>query len=319
VTLADYSGFAGEAMSMGERTPLAAIDAPASGRMAVAEAITNLLAAPIELGRVKLSANWMAACGEPGEDAALYETVRAVGMELCPALGISIPVGKDSLSMRTQWRESGENRKVTSPVSLIVSAFATLPDVRGTLTPQLDAARETTLVLIDLGKGQRRMGGSILAQSLEQTGDRVPDLDDPQDLVRLVAAVNELRAQGLVLAYHDRSDGGLFAAACEMAFAGHVGVALNVDLLVTEGDGIADSRADHGDAKNWAQQVGARRDELTLQALFNEELGVLLQVATESRNEVMQVLRRHGLSRFSHFVGTTRPASSTMEVGKGEV
>jgi phosphoribosylformylglycinamidine synthase len=319
VTLADYRGFAGEAMSMGERTPLATIDAPASGRMAVAEAITNLLAAPIELARVKLSANWMAACGEPGEDAALYETVRAVGMALCPALGISIPVGKDSLSMRTQWREGDENRKVTSPVSLIVSAFASLADVRGTLTPQLDASRDTTLILIDLGKGQRRMGGSILAQILDQVGDRVPDLDDPQDLMRLVAAVNELRAQGSILAYHDRSDGGLFAAACEMAFAGHVGVALNVDLLVTEGDGISDSRADHGDAKNWAAQVGPRRDELTLQALFNEELGVLLQVATASRNDVMQVLRRHGLAKFSHFVGTTRPAASAIEVGKGEV
>jgi phosphoribosylformylglycinamidine synthase len=319
VTLADYRGFAGEAMSMGERTPLAAIDAPASGRMAVAEAITNLLAAPIDLPRVKLSANWMAACGEPGEDAALYETVRAVGMQLCPALGVSIPVGKDSLSMRTQWRDANENKKVTSPVSLIVTAFATLADVRGTLTPQLEAAQGTTLVLVDLGKGQRRMGGSILAQLLGQVGDRVPDLDDPQDLIHLVNAVNELRAQGRILAYHDRSDGGLFAAACEMAFAGHVGVALNVDLLVTEGDGISDSHAEYGDAKNWASQVGVRRDELTLQALFNEELGVLLQVATESRDEVMQVLRRHGLSKFSHFVGMTRPVSSAIEAGKGEV
>ncbi len=319
VTLADYRGFAGEAMSMGERSPLAAIDAPASGRMAVAEAITNLLAAPIELPRVKLSANWMAACGEPGEDAALYATVKAVGMELCPALGISIPVGKDSLSMRTQWSEGERREKVSSPVSLIVSAFATLADVRRTLTPQLDATRETTLVLVDLGKGRRRMGGSILAQALDQIGHEVPDLDDPKDLIRLVDAVNELRSQGRILAYHDRSDGGLFAAACEMAFAGHVGVTLNVDLLVTEGDGISDSRADHGDAKNWAAQVGPRRDELTLQALFNEELGVLLQVATEGRDEVMQLLRRHGLSRHSHFVGSTRPVSSAIDAGKGEV
>jgi phosphoribosylformylglycinamidine synthase len=319
VTLADYRGFAGEAMSMGERTPLASIDAAASGRMAVAEAITNLLAAPITLDRVKLSANWMAACGEPGEDAALYETVRAVGLELCPALGVSIPVGKDSLSMRTQWSEGGQQRKISSPVSLIVSAFATLDDVRGTLTPQLDATRDTTLVLVDLGQGKRRLGGSILAQVLEQSGGDVPDLDDAQDLVRLVAAVNELRAQGSVLAYHDRSDGGLFAAACEMAFAGQVGVALNVDLLVTEGDGIADSRADFGDAKNWAAQVGPRRDELTLQALFNEELGVLLQVPTDRRNDVMQVLRRHGLSKHSHFVGTTRPVSSPIDAGKGEL
>lgn len=315
VTLADYSGFAGEAMSMGERTPLAAVDAPASGRMAVAEAITNLLAAPIELSRVKLSANWMAACGEPGEDAALYETVRAVGMELCPQLGVSIPVGKDSLSMRTQW----DGKKVTSPVSLIVSAFATLQDVRGTLTPQLDATQDTTLVLVDLGKGRHRMGGSILAQALGQAGGDVPDLDDAKDLVNLVNAVNALRSQGRILAYHDRSDGGLFAAAAEMAFAGHVGVSLNVDLLVTEGDGISDSRAEYGDAKNWAGQVSARREELTLKALFNEELGVLLQVRSAQRNEVMQVLREHGLSRFSHFVGTTRPQGSSIDVGKGEL
>lgn len=321
VTLADYKGFAGEAMSMGERTPLAAVNAPASGRMAVAEAITNLLAAPIELPRVKLSANWMAACGEPGEDAALYETVRAIGMELCPQLGVSIPVGKDSLSMRTVWQDpsgSGEGNKVTSPVSLIVSAFATLSDVRGTLTPQLEATEDTTLVLIDLGKGRHRMGGSILAQALEQPGGDVPDLDDPQDLVRLVNAVNALRAQGRILAYHDRSDGGLFAAACEMAFAGHVGVALNVDMLVTEGDGISDSKAEYGDAKNWAAQVSARREELTLKALFNEELGVLLQVRTEERNEVMQLLREHGLSKYSHFVGKTRPAASSIDLGKGE-
>nr|WP_296019101.1 phosphoribosylformylglycinamidine synthase [uncultured Acidovorax sp.] len=320
VTLADYKGFAGEAMSMGERTPLAAINAPASGRMAVAEAITNLLAAPIELPRVKLSANWMAACGEPGEDAALYETVKAVGMELCPALGISIPVGKDSLSMRTQWSEGADKKKVTSPVSLIVSAFASLSDVRGTLTPQLDATEaDTTLVLIDLGKGQNRMGGSILGQTLEQSGDVVPDVDDPKDLVNLVNAVNALRAKGQILAYHDRSDGGLLAAAAEMAFAGHVGVALNVDLLVTEGDGINDSRMETGDAKNWAQQVSARREELTLKALFNEELGVLLQVRTAERNDVMQVLREHGLSKFSHFVGKTRPVSSEIDAGKGEL
>ena len=319
VTLADYQGFAGEAMAMGERTPLAAIDAPASGRMAVAEAITNLLAAPIELSRVKLSANWMAACGEPGEDAALYETVKAVGMELCPALGVSIPVGKDSLSMRTQWQEGGQRKQVTAPVSLIVSAFASIDDVRPTLTPQLDATQDTTLVLVDLGKGRHRMGGSILAQVLDQPGGEVPDLDDPQDLVNLVRAVNALRAQGRILAYHDRSDGGLFAAACEMAFAGHVGVSLNVDLLVTEGDGISDSRAEYGDAKNWAAQVSARREELTLKALFTEELGVLLQVRTAERNEVMHVLREHGLSRFSHFVGVTRPASSAIDVGKGEV
>ncbi|MED5619408.1 phosphoribosylformylglycinamidine synthase [Ideonella sp. BN130291] len=302
VTLADYAGFRGEAMSMGERTPLAALDAPASGRMAVAEAITNLLAAPIELSRIKLSCNWMAACGEPGEDAALYDTVKAVGMELCPALGIGVPVGKDSLSMRTRWSDGGETKQVIAPVSLIVSAFATLDDVRGTLTPQLQPG-DTTLILIDLGQGQGRMGGSILAQTLNQFGDTVPDLDDPAQLKALVQAINRLRAQGQLLAYHDRSDGGLWAAVCEMAFAGHLGVALNVDLLVTESDGIGDSRAEYGDSKNWASQVSERRNELTLKALFNEELGALIQVRSADRDAVMATLRELGLSRHSHVIG----------------
>ena len=259
VTLADYSGFRGEAMSMGERTPLAVLDAPASGRMAVGEAITNLLSAPIELSRVKLSCNWMAACGEPGEDAALYDTVRAVGMALCPALGIGVPVGKDSLSMRTRWTDDGAARQVTAPVSLIVSAFASLDDVRPALTPQLQPG-DTTLILIDLGAGRCRMAGSMLAQVVNQFGDQVPDLDDPAQFKSLVAAINKLRGAGQLLAYHDRSDGGLWATVCEMAFAGHMGVSLNVDMLVLEGDGIHDSRAEHGDAKNWPPRLapGAR-------------------------------------------------------------
>ena len=302
VTLADFVGFAGEAMAMGERTPLAALDAPASGRMAVGEAITNLLAAPIELSRVKLSANWMAACGEPGEDAALFDTVKAVGLELCPALGVGIPVGKDSLSMRTRWRDL----QVTAPVSLIVTAFASVADVRGTLTPQLQAG-DTTLVLIDLGGGRQRLAGSMLAQVLGQFGchqkDGVPDLDDAQQLKQLVAAINTLRGQGRILAYHDISDGGLWAAVCEMAFAGHMGVSLNVDILVTPSDGINDSRAEVGDAKNWAGQVSERRNELTLRALFNEELGVVIQVPTAQRDEVMATLRQHGLSRHAHVIG----------------
>jgi phosphoribosylformylglycinamidine synthase len=302
VTLADYSGLRGEAMAMGERTPLAALDAPASGRMAVAEAITNLLAAPIELSRVKLSANWMAACGEAGEDAALYDTVKAVGLELCPALGIGIPVGKDSLSMRTRWSDAGTTKQVTAPVSLIVTGFVTLDDVRGTLTPQLQPG-DTTLVLIDLGNGKKRMGGSMLAQVLGQFGNEVPDLDDAGQLKALVAAINVLRAQGRLLAYHDRSDGGLWAAVCEMAFAGHMGVSLNVDILCTEGDGISDSRAEYGDSKNWAGQVSERRNELMLKALFNEEIGVVIQVPTAVRNEVIATLREHGLSKHAHFIG----------------
>ncbi len=319
VTLADFKGVAGEAMSLGERTPLAALHAPASGRMAVAEAITNILAAPIELDKLKLSANWMAACGEPGEDAALFDTVQAVGMELCPELGISIPVGKDSLSMKTRWQDQGQTKQVTSPVSLIVTAFASLNDVRGCLTPQLHATDDTSLILMDLGQGQHRMGGSILAQVLDQAGGVVPDLDDAQDLIKLVNAVNDLRQQGLLLAYHDRSDGGLWATICEMAFAGHVGVALNIDLLVHEGDGIHDSRADHGDSKNWAQQVSARREERSLQALFNEELGVVLQVRSTERDRVMHVLRQHGLSKHSHVIGKTRPAQSEVQRGVGQV
>ncbi len=302
VTLADFSGFRGEAMSLGERTPLAALNAPASGRMAVGEALTNLLAAPFELSRVKLSCNWMAACGEAGEDAALYDTVKAVGMELCPALGIGVPVGKDSLSMRTRWNDGGEAKQVTAPVSLIVTAFATLADVRPTLTPQLQGG-DTTLILIDLGQGKSRLGGSMLAQVLGQFGNEVPDLDDPSLLKAMVAAINRLRGEGKLLAYHDRSDGGLWATVCEMAFAGHLGVSLNVDMLVLEGDGISDSRAEYGDAKNWATQVGARRAERTLQALFNEELGAVIQVPTAVRDEVMQTLREFGLSRFSHFIG----------------
>ncbi|WP_314972903.1 phosphoribosylformylglycinamidine synthase [Comamonas testosteroni] len=320
VTLADYQGFKGEAMAMGERTPLAAINAPASGRMAVAEAITNMLAAPIELPKVKMSANWMAACGEAGEDAALYATVKAVGMELCPALNISIPVGKDSLSMRTQWSEDGQTKKVTSPVSLIITGFAAIDDVRTTLTPQLDAeVEDSTLVLIDLGRGKMRMGGSIIGQVLNQSGNETPDLDDAKDLIALVDAVNALRAKGLILAYHDKGDGGLLATVAEMAFAGHVGVALNVDMLITEGDGISDSRMDSGEGKNWGKQVAGRREDLTLRALFNEELGVVLQIKTEDRAEVMNVLREHGLIQCSHTIGKTRPASSPVDAGKGEL
>jgi phosphoribosylformylglycinamidine synthase len=325
VTLADYAGFKGEAMSMGERTPLAVLDAPASGRMAVAEAITNLLAAPIELSKIKLSANWMAACGEAGEDAALYETVKAVGMELCPALGVSIPVGKDSLSMRTQWQDRAASgakvdKKVVSPVSLLVTAFACLDDVRSTFTPQLNRDEaDTSLLLIDLGCGQHRMGGSVLLQAQGWAGDAVPDLNDPQALVQLVKAVNTLRSQGLVLAYHDRSDGGLMAAVCEMAFAGQVGVALTIDMLLVPQGNAASGAMDVGDSKNWASQVKGLRHDASLRALFNEELGAVLQVRTQDKFQVMQVLREHGLSKHSHFVGKTRPAQSQVDEGKGQI
>jgi phosphoribosylformylglycinamidine synthase len=292
LTLMDFAGYAGEAFAMGERAPLAVIDAPASGRMAVGEALTNLAAACVpDLGRVKLSANWMAAAGYPGEDAALFDTVRAVALELAPALGISIPVGKDSLSMRTTWREGGETREVVAPLSLIVSAFAPCEDARRTLTPQLRTDRGATeLVLVDLGRGKNRLGVSILAQVYGQIGDRTPDLDDPAELKRFFAAVQALGRDGLLLAYHDRSDGGLFAAACEMAFAGHCGVTLNLDLL------CYDPLAHDVDGNERRPELMRGRDlERVLGALFAEELGAVLQVRADDRDLVMKRLAAAGL------------------------
>jgi phosphoribosylformylglycinamidine synthase, single chain form len=278
VTAASFIGFAGEAMAMGERAPIALLDASASGRMAVGEALTNLAAAQIgDIGDVRLSANWMAAAGHPGEDAALYETVRAIGMELCPALGVAIPVGKDSLSMKTVWREQTGERSVTAPLSLIVSAFAKVQDIRRTLTPVLRRNQgDTDLILIDLGKGRNRLGGSALAQVYKQVGHHPPDLDDPQALRAFFKTVQELNAEGLILAYHDRSDGGLFATACEMAFAGHCGVTITLDVL---GD----------DVKS---------------ALFSEELGAVLQIRHCDTDTVLEWLREAGLGRHSHVIGT---------------
>jgi phosphoribosylformylglycinamidine synthase len=279
VTIADYFGHAGEAMSMGERTPVAVLDAPASGRLAVGEALTNLLAADIgSLSNVKLSANWMAACGEPGEDAALYATVHAVGEELCPALGIAIPVGKDSLSMKTVWGEGAARKSVVAPVSLIITAFATVGDVRKTWTPQLRTdVGATLLLLVDLGAGANRLGASSLAQVFGELGATPPDLDSAPRLLALTAALAELRAQNLVLAYHDRSDGGVFATLVEMAFAGHCGLDVK---LPAGGNGAAG-------------------------ALFAEELGVVLQVKTEYSATVQSILVRHGLADITHTLGTT--------------
>ncbi len=278
VTLAGYDTHAGEAMALGERTPLAVLDAAASGRMAVAEALTNLAAADVaRLGDVKLSANWMAAAGAPGEDAALYDTVRAVAEELCPRLGISIPVGKDSLSMRTLWRDAGgTERAVHAPLSLVVTAFAPVGDVRRTWTPVLAGdAGDTVLVLVDLGGGRNRLGASALAQVYARLGDAGPDLDDPARLVGFWAALTELRRAARVLAYHDRSDGGLLASVCEMAFAGRMGV--EVDLEPLGPDPVA--------------------------ALFSEEPGVLMQIRRADREGVMALLARHGLGAMSHVVG----------------
>ncbi|PPD25141.1 MAG: phosphoribosylformylglycinamidine synthase, partial [Methylomonas sp.] len=209
VTASGFRAVTGEAMAMGERTPLAVIDAPASGRMAVGEAVTNIAAAALaKLSDIKLSANWMAAAGHPGEDAALYETVKAVGMALCPALGIAIPVGKDSLSMKTVWQDSQGQNTMTAPLSLIISAFAPVLDVRNTLTPQLKPSQDgSSLILVDLGAGKNRLGGSALAQVYSQLGDDCPDLDDPAALTAFFNTVQALNRQGKILAYHDRSDG----------------------------------------------------------------------------------------------------------------
>jgi phosphoribosylformylglycinamidine synthase len=277
VTLADYVGHAGEAMAMGERTPVAVLDAAASARLAVAEAVTNLLAADVgSLADVRLSANWMAACGEPGEDAALYEAVKAVGEELCPALGIAIPVGKDSLSMKTVWREDGAAKSVVAPVSLIVSAFAPVGDVRRTLTPQLRMdVGPTSLWLVDLCGGLDRLGGSVLAQVYGQIGATPPDLDDPQRLVSLAAALAELRGAGLLLAYHDRSDGGSFAALVEMAFAGGCGVEVSLP--------------------------GAAHSPLA--SLFAEELGVVLQLRVADEARAAEIFRTHGLAAHARCIG----------------
>jgi phosphoribosylformylglycinamidine synthase len=301
VTTMSFEGYRGEAMAMGERTPLAVIDAAASGRMAVGEAITNIAAAPIaDLSDIKLSANWMAACGQPGQDAALFDTVKAVGMELCPALGISIPVGKDSLSMRTTWKDEEGAKEVTSPVSLIVSAFAPVPDVRLSLTPQIRTdLGDTVLILIDLGRGKNRMGASALTQVMQQLGNDVPDVDSAEDLKAFFNAVQQLNNERKLLAYHDRSDGGLFATLCEMAFAGRSGLSINLDILTMEGE----HASDWGDSKNWATQVGERRNELTLRALFSEELGAVIQVKAEHKSDVMTVLRSYNLGACSHIIG----------------
>jgi phosphoribosylformylglycinamidine synthase len=304
VTLSDHDGTRGEAMAMGERTPIATIDAPASGRMAVAEALTNLAAADVaRIEDIKLSANWMAACGAPGQDAALFDTVAAVS-SLCQSVGLSIPVGKDSLSMQTSWTQEDQKRQVISPVSLIVTAFAPVQDVRQTLTPQLRTdVGPTSLILIDLGLGQQRMGGSILTQVCNQVGEQTPDADDAEVLRTFFVTVRALAESGVLLAYHDRSDGGLFACVCEMAFAGHTGVSLNLDMLTIDAHA-----ADWGDYKIRPEQVAVQRNELTLKALFNEELGAVLQVPAAERDAVMQVLRAAGLSVHSHVIGSLNPS-----------
>ncbi len=278
VTTVSLDTHQGEAMSMGERTPVALLDGPASSRLAVAEAVTNLLAAPVEaLKDIKLSANWMCAAGYEGDDAVLYDTVSAVGREFCPALGITIPVGKDSMSMRTVWEAAGEDRAVTAPVSLIVSAFAPCGDVRTVLTPALLPREDTLLLLVDLGRGQDRLGGSVLAQVWSQMGQATPDVA-PADLSALFKLVTTAKNKGWVLAYHDRSDGGLLVTLLEMAFAGRCGLQVDLDIA--------------------PEQANAR--------LFSEEVGVVMQVAREHESEVMALAETLGLGGAVTPVATPR-------------
>jgi phosphoribosylformylglycinamidine synthase len=288
VTATSYVATTGEAMAVGERTPLAVISGPASGRMAIGEALLNIAAACIgNIGQVKLSGNWMCACGEAGEDAALFDTVQAVAMDLCPALGISIPVGKDSMSMRTVWQTTaGRDVKMTAPLSLIISAFAPVKDVRKTVTPDLKR-KESFILLVDLGNGRNRLGGSALAQVFNQVGQECPDLDNPAQLKSLFDAVQELVDRRLVLAYHDRSDGGLFVTVAEMAFGGRKGVMLTLPEQMP-----------------------------LLPALFSEELGAVIQVDDQELATVLAVLKRHGLDSCASVIGRVTD-DATFAIRKG--
>ena len=282
VTAASYDTYHGEAMAMGERTPVALLDFAASARLAVAEAITNIAATDIgDLKRVKLSANWMAAAGHPGEDAGLYAAVKAIGEELCPALEVTIPVGKDSMSMKTKWQQNGEEKAVTSPLSLVITAFARVEDIRKTVTPQLRTDKgDSSLLLLDLGQGQNRLGASCLAQVYKQLGQTPVDLDSPELLINFFNALQQLTREQKLLAYHDRSDGGLFVTLAEMAFAGKAGVRADISALGSD----------------------------DMAVLFSEEPGAVIQVSNSELQYVQQVLAQHQLSACSHVIGTVTTA-----------
>ncbi|MEZ9627679.1 phosphoribosylformylglycinamidine synthase [Aliivibrio fischeri] len=302
VTAASYDSYHGEAMSLGERTPVALLDFGASARLAVGEAITNIAATNIgDIKHIKLSANWMSPAGHPGEDAGLYEAVKAVGEELCPALGLTIPVGKDSMSMKTKWEENGEQKEVTSPLSLVITAFARVEDVRKTITPQLrtpdnlEGLGDTSLVLIDLGNGKNRLGATALAQVYKQLGDKPADVDNAAQLKGFYEGVQALVANDQVVAYHDKGDGGLFVTLAEMAFAGHCGVNANIEALLSASENSED----------------------TLAALFNEELGAVIQVRNDDLDAVLSTLAANGLEACSHVIGTVE-ASDELVIKSGE-
>ncbi|VAW54301.1 Phosphoribosylformylglycinamidine synthase, synthetase subunit / Phosphoribosylformylglycinamidine synthase, glutamine amidotransferase subunit, partial [hydrothermal vent metagenome] len=289
VTTASFEAYTGEAMAIGERTPVALLDGPASARMAIAESITNIMATPIaKISDIKLSANWMAPAGHPGEDAILYDTVKTVGMEICPQLGLTIPVGKDSMSMKTVWTEttkSGDvDKSVTAPLSLVITAFSPVSDVRKTLTPEIRTdIKDTGLLLIDLGFGKNRLGGSALAQTCKQIGDVPPDVDDASQLKAFFDVFQKLNSQGKIIAWHDRSDGGLFACLCEMAFAGHCGLNIQLDSMLFDNFGDNDSDA--------------------LSVLFNEEVGGVIQMRCDDVQEIENAFGAAGLAECVHELG----------------
>ena len=292
VTATSMDSTTGEAMALGERTPIAIINAAASGRISIGECLTNIASAYVgKIGNIKLSANWMVAAGEAGEDANLYDTVKAIGMELCPALGICIPVGKDSMSMRTSWKDSGgKDQKQVSPLSLMVTAFSSVEDVRKTATPDLKST-DSALLLLDLGAGKNRLGGSTLAQVYNQIGNATPDLDDPEKFVGFFNAVQELLASELILSYHDRSDGGLLATLAEMAIAGRKGMNIILDLL-----------------------VATSATPAALPILFAEELGAVIEIDKANIPEVMLLLAKHGISDITRLIGNTT-AEPTLTIG----
>ncbi|MBL4744270.1 MAG: phosphoribosylformylglycinamidine synthase [Cycloclasticus sp.] len=285
VTTVSFEGYCGEAMAIGERTPIALLDGPASARMAIAESLTNIMAAPIaKLSDIKLSANWMAPAGHPGEDAILYDTVKTVGMEICPQLGLTIPVGKDSMSMKSLWKDGDEDKSVTAPLSLIITAFTPVTDVRQTLTPQIRTdIDDTGLMLIDLGFGKNRLGGSALAQTCKTIADVPPDVDDAEQLRALFEVFQQLNQQGKILSWHDRSDGGLFACLTEMAFAGHCGLDIQLDSMLSNCQ--SDERSD------------------AISVLFNEEIGGVMQIRYEHLDDIEAAFAAVGLSACLHELG----------------
>lgn len=297
VTASSLQGYTGEAMAMGERAPLALLDAPASARMAIAEAVTNIASATItSISDIKLSANWMVAAGHPGEDVKLYEAVKAVGMELCPALGICVPVGKDSMSMRMVWEDAQGQKSVTSPMSLVITSFAPVTDVRTTLTPQLQTDQgDTDLLLIDLGHGKDRIGGSALAQVYRELGCTPPDVDSAEELKSFFSLIQQLNRESLLLAYHDRSDGGVFVTLAEMAFSGHTGIDIQLAELLGTGD----------------------KDPI--RALFSEEVGAVIQVRRDQMNSVLKSIEQHGLSDCTRHVGSLNQRDEVRVLNGGKL